>query len=328
MGISVDYPSPPFVPRKYPELAVEMNGKLGAELQTSSEEHISGDSRAANGYTEHENYEDTCPLDPAERGNGRMGDLGTDEDPEDAEDSDDWDRRVIVRKRELVPEEEARLPWHAPPLEMYKRVAEAIHGLDMIKEGDKILVCLSGGKDSLSLLHILHFYQMRCRKNKSTNFELGAITVDPGSTAYNPRPLIEYCRSLNIDYFYEEQDIIGHARKIENLRSICAYCSRMKRGRLAAAAHLHGWNVLAMGQHLDDVVESFFIAAFQNGNLSTMKAHDGTLRVIRPLIFVRERALREFADSRGLPVVAENCPACFNQATERHRIKQVREKKL
>ncbi|VDM81832.1 unnamed protein product [Strongylus vulgaris] len=180
--------------------------------------------------------------------------------------SDDWDRRVIVRRRELVPEEEAKLPWHKPPLEMYRRVTEAIHGLDMIKasdiiygvnfqEGDKILVCLSGGKDSLSLLHILHFYQMRCRRNKSTNFELGAITVDPGSSAYNPRPMIEYCRSLNIDYFYEEQDIIGHARKIENLRSICAYCSRMKRGRLAAAAHLHGWNVLAMGQHLDDIVE-------------------------------------------------------------------------
>ncbi|PIO65517.1 hypothetical protein TELCIR_12805, partial [Teladorsagia circumcincta] len=70
----------------------------------------------------------------------------------------------------------------------------------------------------------------------------------------------------------------------------------------------------------------FFIAAFQNGNLSTMKAQyqtrDGALRVIRPLIFVRERALREFADSKRLPVIAENCPACFNQATERHRIKQ------
>ncbi|KIH43852.1 hypothetical protein ANCDUO_26136 [Ancylostoma duodenale] len=97
---------------------------------------------------------------------------------------------------------------------------------------------------------------MRCRKNKSTNFELGAITVDPGSSAYNPRPLIDYCRSLNIDYFYEEQDIIGTARKLENLRSICAFCSRMKRGRLAAAAQHHGWNVLAMGQHLDDVAES------------------------------------------------------------------------
>ncbi|VDL77977.1 unnamed protein product [Nippostrongylus brasiliensis] len=106
---------------------------------------------------------------------------------------EDWDRRVIVNRKELTKSEEAQLPWKNPPLEMYRR------------EGGKVLVCLSGGKDSLSLLHILHFYQMRCRKNKSTNFELGAITVDPGSTAYNPRPLIEYCRSLNIDYFYEEQ---------------------------------------------------------------------------------------------------------------------------
>lgn len=82
-----------------------------------------------------------------------------------------------------------------------------------------------------------------------------------------------------------------------------------------------------MGQHLDDVAESFFIAAFQNGNLSTMKAQyttrDGALRIIRPLIFVREKALRDFAESNKLPVVAENCPACFSQATERHRIKQL-----
>ncbi|VDO20255.1 unnamed protein product [Haemonchus placei] len=268
-----------------------------------------------------------CPLNPADSNKGLLEEFGTDEEPEDAKVLDDWDKRVVVRHRQLTAAEEVRIPWHQPPLEMYRRVSEAIHGLDMIKEGDKILVCLSGGKDSLSLLHILHFYQMRCRKNKSTNFELGAITVDPGSTAYNPRPLIDYCRSLNIDYFYEEQDIIGAAKKLNNVRSICAFCSRMKRGRLAAAAQLHGWNVLAMGQHLDDVAESFFIAAFQNGNLSTMKAQylsrDGTLRVIRPLIFVRERALREFAESKGLPVVAENCPACFNQATERHRIKQL-----
>ncbi|KJH41938.1 aminotransferase, class V [Dictyocaulus viviparus] len=290
-----------------------------------------------------------------------------DDELESSKVHDDWDKRIIVRSQNLSPTKESKLPWHTPPPGMYKRVCEAIHGLEMIREGDKILVCLSGGKDSLSLLHILHFYLLRCRKNRryefwlahwsfcnqlkgvfSTNFTLGAITVDPGSSAYNPRPLIEYCRSLNIDYFYEEQDIIGAAKKTKDVRSICAFCSRMKRGRLAAAAQHHGWNVLAMGQHLDDVAErsqtlditsasdnihyplfccSFFIAAFQNGNLSTMKAQyqtrDGTLRVIRPLIFVRERALREFAETRGLPVVPENCPACFNQATERHRIKQL-----
>lgn len=74
-----------------------------------------------------------------------------------------------------------------------------------LKDGDRVLVCLSGGKDSLSLLHILHHYQQRAMLRRKNRFRLGAITVDPGSTAYNPRPLIEYCRSLNIDYFYEEQ---------------------------------------------------------------------------------------------------------------------------
>ncbi|XGW14124.1 hypothetical protein V3C99_000434, partial [Haemonchus contortus] len=339
-GVSVTYPSLPYHPRQYAELEKQHEPSLRSFEET---DHIVPDDDSQSEHEVFPRESDSenqcqpcdfakdvaaeCPLNPADGNKGLLGEFGTDEELEDAKVLDDWDKRIVVRPRQLSAAEEVRIPWHQPPLEMYRRVSEAIHGLDMIKEGDKILVCLSGGKDSLSLLHILHFYQMRCRKNKSTNFELGAITVDPGSTAYNPRPLIDYCRSLNIDYFYEEQDIIGAAKKLNNVRSICAFCSRMKRGRLAAAAQLHGWNVLAMGQHLDDVAESFFIAAFQNGNLSTMKAQyltrDGTLRVIRPLIFVRERALREFAESKGLPVVAENCPACFNQATERHRIKQL-----
>uniref|UniRef100_A0A1I7U8I7 Aminotran_5 domain-containing protein n=1 Tax=Caenorhabditis tropicalis TaxID=1561998 RepID=A0A1I7U8I7_9PELO len=255
--------------------------------------------------------------------------VGIDEsEAEEVKQMEDWNKRVVVNRNvDLSREEERKLEWHVPPLEMYKKVTDVIHQLKMIKNGDKILVCLSGGKDSLSLLHILRHYQQRCNKARSTSFELGAITVDPGSAEYNPRPLIDYCRKLNIDYFYEEQDIIGAAKKTTGLRSICAFCSRMKRGRLAAAAQFHGWNVLAMGQHLDDLAESFFIAAFQNGNLSTMKAQyttkDGALRVIRPLVMVREKSLRNFAEDKNLPVVAENCPACFNQATERHRIKQL-----
>ncbi|CAI2347494.1 unnamed protein product [Caenorhabditis sp. 36 PRJEB53466] len=254
--------------------------------------------------------------------------VGMDEsEAKEAKKLDDWNKRVIVRPVELTKEQENRLEWHVPPLDMYKKVTDMVHQLKMIREGDKVLVCLSGGKDSLSLLHILRYYQIRCKKARSTSFRLGAITVDPGSAEFNPRPLIEYCRRLNIDYFYEEQDIIGAAKSTPGLRSICAFCSRMKRGRLAAAAQFHGWNVLAMGQHLDDLAESFFIAAFQNGNLSTMKAQyttkDGALRVIRPLVMVREKALRNFAEEKNLPIVAENCPACFNQATERHRVKQM-----
>uniref|UniRef100_F1L8Q5 tRNA 2-thiocytidine biosynthesis protein TtcA n=1 Tax=Ascaris suum TaxID=6253 RepID=F1L8Q5_ASCSU len=241
---------------------------------------------------------------------------------------DDWNRRVVVTQQDDISEEEKmRQPWVIPPLELYKSATEAIHSLNMIQDGDRVLVCLSGGKDSLSLLHILHHYQQRAMLRRKNRFRLGAITVDPGSTAYNPRPLIEYCRSLNIDYFYEEQNIIGQAARLSKCRSICAFCSRMKRGRLAAAAKLHGYNVLAMGHHLDDLAESFLIAAFQNGNLSTMKAvyitRDGALRVIRPLIYVREKALREFAESNKLPIIAENCPACFEKPKERYRMKQL-----
>ncbi|KHJ89661.1 aminotransferase, class V [Oesophagostomum dentatum] len=214
-GIPVTYPRAPFRPRIYPcfdgkkddlgegmkDLYLEEN-KISndvAECEFSADSDFIENGRDTDSKESCEpcsfggTANTECPLEPAGGGNGRMGDFGTDENPSDAEMSDDWERRIVVTKRVLTPAEEAKLPWHKPPLDMYKR------------EGDKILVCLSGGKDSLSLLHILHFYQMRCRKNKSTSFELGAITVDPGSSAYNPRPLIEYCRSLNIDYFYEEQ---------------------------------------------------------------------------------------------------------------------------
>ncbi|MFH4979786.1 hypothetical protein AB6A40_006495 [Gnathostoma spinigerum] len=145
---------------------------------------------------------------------------------------DDWNRRIIVKAEdEAGLEEERKCLWVVPPMTLYKKVAEAICSLSMIKDGDRVLVCLSGGKDSLSLLHLLHYHQKRLTTHKNKiSFHLGAITVDPGSSGYNPKPLIDYCKALNIDYFYEEQDIIGQAAKLDECRSICAFCSRMKRG--------------------------------------------------------------------------------------------------
>merc|ERR1712088_389442 len=110
-------------------------------------------------------------------------------------------------------------------------------------------------------------------------------------------------------------------------RSICAFCSRMKRGRMYGAARREGYNVLAMGQHLDDLSESFFMSLFHNGRLRTMKANytvkEGDLKIIRPFVYTREKQLRTFAETRKLPVIAENCPACFESPKERHRVKQV-----
>jgi len=109
--------------------------------------------------------------------------------------------------------------------------------------------------------------------------------------------------------------------------SICSYCSRMKRGILYGTCRREGYNVLAMGQHLDDLAESFLMSAFHNGCLRTMKANyhaeAGDIRIIRPLCYVRERLTREYADLHDLPIIEENCPACFEAPKERARVKVV-----
>ncbi|XP_018016321.1 tRNA-cytidine(32) 2-sulfurtransferase [Hyalella azteca] len=161
---------------------------------------------------------------------------------------------------------------------------------------------------------------------RGVRFSLGAATVDPESASYDPRPLIPYLASLGVPYFYERQGILQQALQLQDVTSICSFCSRMKRGRLYAAARARGYGVLALGQHLDDLAESFLMSAYHNGRLRTIKAaytvREGDLRVIRPLVFVREKHLREFAETRGLPVIPENCPACFAVPKERQRSKQ------
>lgn len=216
--------------------------------------------------------------------------------------------------------------WHAPPKTIFNPTVEAIQEFSMIKDGDKILVCLSGGKDSLSLLHTLHQYQFYA-SSKGIKFSLGAVTIDPMSASYDPRPLIPYLASLGVPYFFEQQDILQQAADIGDLNSICSFCSRMKRGRIYACARREGYNVLAFGQHLDDLTESFVMSIFHNGRLRTMKAHynvkEEDLRVIRPFVYVREKDLRNFAETRKLPIIPENCPACFESPKERHRTKQM-----
>jgi len=215
--------------------------------------------------------------------------------------------------------------WHCPPKNIWKPTTDALKEFNMIQDGDRVLVCLSGGKDSLSLLHTLHQYQYYAN-SKGLHFTLGAATVDPGSVAYNPRPLIPYLQALGVHYLFEEQPILETASQLE-CKSICSFCSRMKRGRLYSAARREGYNVLALGQHLDDLAESFLMSTFHNGRLRSMKAHyyirERDLRVIRPFVYVRERSLRQFAESRHLPVIPENCPACFEAPKERYRTKQL-----
>eukprot|EP01069_Polyplicarium_translucidae_P005377 Polyplicarium_translucidae@DN2774_c0_g1_i1.p1 len=192
----------------------------------------------------------------------------------------------------------------------------------MIQSGDRILVGVSGGKDSLSLLNALRELQARA----PITFTLAAATVDPQTPEYDPKPLIPYIKAMGMQYHYLSQPLIEMAKE-KQPSSLCAFCSRMRRGILYSCMRKYDYNVLALGQHLDDLCESFVMSAFFNGNLHTMKANyrvtAGDLRVIRPLIYVRERTLSEFATENNLPVISDNCPACFSAPKQRLRAKMM-----
>ncbi len=210
-----------------------------------------------------------------------------------------------------------------PPRPLATAAGRAIGDYAMIRDGDRILLGLSGGKDSLSLLHIL----LDLRSKAPVRFELAACTVDPQSPDFDPSPLKPYLAELGIPYFYESQPIVAEAETKMKGDSFCAYCSRMRRGILYRIAREQGYNVLALAQHLDDLAETFLMSAFFGGQLRTMQAHyvidAGDLRVIRPLIYARERQTRDFAERAGLPVISENCPACFSMPMQRYQMKQL-----
>ncbi len=210
-----------------------------------------------------------------------------------------------------------------PPKPLLRHAGKAIADFDMIREGDRVLLGVSGGKDSLSLLHIL----LHLQKSAPVRFELGAVTVDPQVEGFDPSPLKQVMSDLGVPYFYRSQAIMEQAKQNMDNNSFCAYCSRMKRGVLYATARKEGYNVLALAQHLDDLAETFLMSAFHGGKLRTMQAHylndAGDVRVIRPLVYARERQLRDFATAAQLPVIRDNCPACFSMPMQRQHLKEL-----
>lgn len=210
-----------------------------------------------------------------------------------------------------------------PPKSLLHLAGKAIADYKMIRPNDRVLLGLSGGKDSLSLLHIL----LHLKKHAPISFDVGVITVDPQSEAFDPSPLKPYLKSLGVPYYYQSEPILELADKHMDNKSFCSFCSRMKRGIIYSTARKQDYNVIALAQHLDDLAESFLMSAFHGGQLNTMKANyvidTGDLRVIRPLVYVRERQTMAFAKDASLPVIAENCPACFDTPTQRYYFKQL-----
>ncbi len=180
---------------------------------------------------------------------------------------------------------------------------------NLIKEGDKILLGLSGGKDSLSLAHIIKHMQ----RVAPFNFDFQTITVAYGM-GENLDILHEHCLKHNLPHIVYDTKIYDLAQeKIRENSSFCSFFSRMRRGALYTYALENGYNKLALGHHLDDAVESFFMNFSYNGALRSMppiyRAKNG-LEVIRPLIHVRERQLIEQAKDANMPLISdEACPS-------------------
>ncbi len=214
---------------------------------------------------------------------------------------------------------EDRIP--KPPKSLLGLVGRAIADFRMIGEGDRILLGVSGGKDSLSLLQILRHLQTYA----PVRFELAALTVDPQVPGFDPGHLPDHYRAMGVPWHYERQPLMDQARDHMDGDSFCAYCSRMKRGIMYRICRERGYNVLALGQHLDDLAESLLMSLFHGGQLRTMKAHyvndAGDIRVIRPLAYCRERQTADYARKAGLPVVPDSCPACFSMPTRREHMK-------
>lgn len=210
-----------------------------------------------------------------------------------------------------------------PPKTLLRATGRAIADYGMIRDADRILIGVSGGKDSLSLLQILAHLQSYA----PVKFKLGVVTVDPEVEGFDPSSLTAYYDRLGLEWFYEQQPIMEDAKKNMKGDSFCAYCARMKRGIMYRVCREHDYNVLALAQHLDDLAESFMMSAFHQGKLDTMKAHytndAGDIRIIRPLVYARESQTGTFAKDAGLPIIPDSCPACFSAPTQREYFRQM-----
>ncbi|MCL2382768.1 MAG: tRNA 2-thiocytidine(32) synthetase TtcA [Oscillospiraceae bacterium] len=188
------------------------------------------------------------------------------------------------------------------------RMRRAIEDYNMIEDGDKIALGLSGGKDSMTLLMGLKMLQSFFNKK----FDLVAISVNPGFEEFDISILQKFCDDIDVEYINEQTNIKEIVFDIRKERNPCSLCANLRRGILNSSATREGCNKLALGHNEDDVLETFFLNLFFAGSIGTFAPtgfmDKAGITLIRPLIYTPEKGIKTFVEKNDIPVMAKCCP--------------------